>query len=47
MINKHLSNLSSNQKLFNEEKELYVNALKNSGHPCDLTNTRTHGLKSL
>ena len=36
MINQRLSNLSSNQKIFDEEKSLYVMALKNSGHPCDL-----------
>ena len=36
MINKRLSNLSSNEKIFNEEKEFYETALKNSGHPHKL-----------
>jgi hypothetical protein len=39
MMNKRLSSLSSNQEIFDEEKALYVKAMKNSGHPCDLNNT--------
>ena len=35
-VNKRLSTLSSNQKVFNEEKPLYEKALKISGHPHNL-----------
>ena len=32
MIEKRLTNLSSNEKVFNEEKAIYVKALKDSGY---------------
>ena len=35
-VNKRLSTLSSNQRVFDEEKPLYEKALKNSGHPHSL-----------
>ena len=36
MIAKRISNLSSNEKILQEEKAINVKALKNSVHPCDL-----------
>ena len=36
MINHRLSSHSSNENVFNKEKPIYVNALKNSNLPCDL-----------
>ena len=36
MISKRLSNLSSNERVFHEEKTIYETALKNSGHPYEL-----------
>ena len=39
MINHRLSAHSSNENVFNKEKSIYVNALKNSNLPCDLQYT--------
>ena len=37
MIEQRLSSLSSNEKVFEESKAIYVTALKNSGHASNLT----------
>ena len=39
MITKRISSLSSNQQVFNEEKSIYVKALKNSGYPSEMKYT--------
>ena len=36
MVNSRLVSLSSNSRVFNEEKPLYEKALKEGGHPCKL-----------
>ena len=42
MIEKRLTNLSSNEKVFEEKKPIYVTALKNSGHDSTLKYNPDH-----
>ena len=45
MIENRLTNLSSNSKVFEEEKSIYVKALKDSGHPSNLEYNPDHKKK--